>query len=134
MHIAKIMLTMLNETKVPYYFWVETRMLIVYIMNKTPTCNNSWHDAKGKTHRQKLVVPHFKIFSCIAHVNVLNGRRTKINPKVTKCIFNGFFWNNRGLSLISCKRVKMFLMRWIINIHKWNNKMKRLKMVTFHQM
>jgi hypothetical protein len=41
MHIAKIMLAMLNETKMPYYFWVETIVLIVYIMNKTPTFNNS---------------------------------------------------------------------------------------------
>jgi hypothetical protein len=57
MHIAKIMPFMLNETKMPYYFWVETRVLIVYIMNKTPTCNNS---AKGKTHRQKIGCPTFQ--------------------------------------------------------------------------
>lgn len=60
MHIAKIMFDMLNETKMWYYFWVEIRVFIVYIMNKTPSCNNSWHDAKRKAHRQKIGCPTFQ--------------------------------------------------------------------------
>jgi len=47
---------------------------------------------KEKLIGKKMVVPHFKIFSCIAHVNVLDEKRTKINPKATKCIFNGYFF------------------------------------------
>jgi hypothetical protein len=89
MHIAKIMLAMLNETKMPYYFWVETKVLIVYIMNKHPLVIIHDMTQKEKLVGKKLVVPHFKIFSCIAHVNVLDGKRTKINSKVTKWLFFG---------------------------------------------
>jgi hypothetical protein len=123
MHIAKIMLAMLNETKMPYYFWVETIVLIVYIMNKTPTFNNSWHDAKGKAHRQKNWLSHIsKCFVALHMWMSLMERVPKSIQKLQIAFSMDIFWNNRGLPSISCKWVKMFLMRWIINIHQWNNK------------
>jgi hypothetical protein len=35
----------------------------------------------------KLDVSHLRVFGCITYVHVLNEKRSKLNPKVEKCIF-----------------------------------------------
>ena len=37
MHIAEVARAILNEKKMPDYFWVEAIAIAVYIMNRTPT-------------------------------------------------------------------------------------------------
>jgi hypothetical protein len=38
----------------------------------------------------KLDVSHLRVFGCIAYVHVLDEKRSKLNPKVEKCIFMGY--------------------------------------------
>ena len=63
---------------------------IVYIMNRTPTM--AIHDITSEQcfTGTKLDVSHFKVFGCIAYVHVPNELRTKLDPKVEKCIFVGY--------------------------------------------
>jgi hypothetical protein len=39
---------------------------------------------------KKLDVSHFRVFGCIAYVHVPNEKRSKLYPKVEKCIFIGY--------------------------------------------
>jgi hypothetical protein len=39
---------------------------------------------------KKLDVSHLRMFGCIAYVHVLDEKRSKLNPKVDKCIFIGY--------------------------------------------
>jgi hypothetical protein len=41
---------------------------------------------KEKFTSNKLNVSHFKMFGCITYVHVFDERRSKLDPKVDKCI------------------------------------------------
>ena len=39
---------------------------------------------------RKLYISQLSAFGCIGYVHISNKSRTKLNPKVEKCIFNGY--------------------------------------------
>jgi hypothetical protein len=39
---------------------------------------------------KKPNVSHLRVFGCIAYVHVSDEKRSKLNPKVEKCIFIGY--------------------------------------------
>jgi hypothetical protein len=90
MHIAKITHAMLNEKKLPNYFWVETVATTIYIMNQTPIMAVHGTTPKEKFTGKKLNVSYLKVFSCIAYMHVLDEKRSKLDPKAEKCIFIGY--------------------------------------------
>ena len=76
MHIAKVARAMLNEKKMPNYFWIDAIATTIYIMNKTPTTGIHGMMPEEKYIGRKLDISHLKVFGCIAYVHVLNERRT----------------------------------------------------------
>ncbi len=81
---------MLNEKYFPDYFWAKVVATAVYIMNQTPTIVVHGMTFEEKFIGKKLDVSHFKVFSCIAYMHVLDEKRSKLDPKVDKCIFIGY--------------------------------------------
>ncbi|MCO5603657.1 hypothetical protein L7F22_057808 [Adiantum nelumboides] len=65
-------------------------------MNRTPI--ESVHDItpEEKFTGKKPDVSHFKVFGCIAYVHVSNELRTKLDPKVEKCVFIGYSVEQKG--------------------------------------
>jgi hypothetical protein len=45
---------------------------------------------KEKFTGKKPDVSHLKVFGCIAYVHVPNQKKSKLDPKVEKCIFIGY--------------------------------------------
>jgi len=87
MHIVEITHAMLNEKNLPIYFWAKAIAIVVYIMNQTPIAT-----IHGMTHEEKFTgnkpnVSHLKVFSRISYVHGLDEKRSKLDPKVEKCIF-----------------------------------------------
>jgi len=78
---------MLNEKNLPNYFWVEVVATAVYIMNQTPTAAIHGMTLEKKFTCKKPDVSHLRVFGCIAHVHVLDEKRSKLDPKAEKCIF-----------------------------------------------
>ncbi len=95
-HIVKITLAMLNEKNLPNYFWAETVATIVYIMNRTPTATVHGMTPEEKFTSKKPDVSHFRMFSYIAYVHVPDEKRSKLDPKVVKCIFIGYSLKQKG--------------------------------------
>jgi hypothetical protein len=81
---------MLNEKNLPNYFWAETVAIAVYIMNRTPKATIHGMTLEKKFIGKKPNVSHFRVFGCIAYVHVLDEKRSKLDPKVEKCIFIGY--------------------------------------------
>jgi transposase InsO family protein len=88
-HIAKITRAMLNEKNLPNYFWVEAVTTVIYIMNRTPIIVVHGMTPKEKFTSKKPNVSHLRVFGCIAYVHVPYEKRSKLDPKVVKCIFIG---------------------------------------------
>jgi hypothetical protein len=96
MHIVEIARAMLNEKNLPNYFWAEAVATAIYIMNQTSIIVVHGMTPKEKFIGKKPNVSHFKVFGCIAYVHVPDEKRSKLNPKVEKCIFIGYFLKQKG--------------------------------------
>jgi hypothetical protein len=81
---------MLNEKNLPNYFWVEAVATVVYIINQTPTTAIHGMTLEEKFIGKKLDISHLKVFGCITYMHVPNEKRSKLDPKVEKCIFIGY--------------------------------------------
>jgi len=114
MHIAKMARAMLNEKNLPNYFWVEAVVTIVYIMNRTPVAI-----VHGMTHEEKFTgkkpdVSHFRVFGCIAYVHVLEEKRSKLDPKAEKCIFIGYFSEQKGYKCFNPSTRKLQVIKDVV--------------------
>ena len=58
----------------------QNRCPTVVVENKTP--EEAWSG-------EKPVLEYFQIFGCVAHVHVLDQRRSKLDDKSRKCVFLG---------------------------------------------
>ncbi|MCO5596906.1 hypothetical protein L7F22_050977 [Adiantum nelumboides] len=60
-------------------------------MNKTPIVAVQDMTLEEKFTRKKPNFSHFKVFGCIDYVHLPDELRTKLDPKVEKCVFIGYF-------------------------------------------
>jgi hypothetical protein len=92
---------MLNEKILPNYFWAEAVAIMVYIMNRTPTTIVHGMTPEEKFKSKKPDVSHFRVFSCITYVHVPDEKRSKLDPKVEKCIFIEYSLKQKGYRCFS---------------------------------
>ena len=59
-------------------------------MNRTPIAAVHGMTREEKYTGRKLDISHLKVFGCIDYVHIPDERRTKLDPKVEKCIFIGY--------------------------------------------
>ena len=74
----------------PKYYWAEAIHAAVYIMNKTPTVAIHGMTPEEKFTSKKLDLSHLKVFGCLAYVHIPYELRSKLAPKVKKCVFIGY--------------------------------------------
>ena len=114
MHIAEITRAMLNEKNLPNYFWVEAVATTVYIMNRTPIATVHGMTLEEKFIGKKPNVSHLRVFGCIAYVHVPNEKRSKLNPKVEKCIFIGYSLKQKGYRCFNLSIRKLQVSRDVV--------------------
>jgi hypothetical protein len=113
-HIAEIACAMLNEKNLPNYFWAEAVANAVYIMNQTPTTSIHGMTPEEKFTSKKLDVSHLVMFGCIAYVHVPNEKRSKLDPKVEKCIFIGYSLEQKGYRCFNPSTRKLQVSRNVV--------------------
>ena len=96
-HIAKVTRAlMVAKRNLPHVYRAKAVNIAVYIMNRTPitAIHNVTHEEKytGKI----LDLSHMKVFGCIAYVHVPDELRIKLDPKAKKCVFTGYFLEQKG--------------------------------------
>jgi hypothetical protein len=114
MHIIEIARAMLNEKNLPNYFWVKAVVTIVYIMNRTPTMAIRGMTPEEKFTGKKPNLSHFIVFGCIAYVHVLDEKRSKLDPKVDKCIFIGYSLEQKGYRCFNPSTQKLQVSRDVV--------------------
>ena len=95
-HIAKISHALMSKKEMPQSFWAEVVHTAIYIMNRTLTM--AIHDItlEKQLIGRKPDVSHLKVFGFTAYVYVPDELRTKVDPKVEKCIFVGYSLEPKG--------------------------------------
>lgn len=79
--IFNITRSMLKSKRLPKEFWVEVVACAVYLSNR------SLKQIYGVRHHKRHEVAESRVFGSIAHVYILNKRRTKLDEKIEKLIF-----------------------------------------------
>jgi len=63
---------------------------------------------------KKPNVSHLKVFGCIAYVHVLDEKRSKLDPKAEKCIFIGYFLEQKGYRCFNPSTRKLHMSRDVV--------------------
>jgi hypothetical protein len=113
-HIAEITRAMLNEKNLPNYFWAEAVAIAVYIMNQTPTVVIHGMTPEEKFTGKKPDVSHLRVFGYIAYVHVPDEKKSKLDPKAEKCIFNGYSSKQKGYRCFNPSTWKLQMSRDVV--------------------
>ena len=71
----------------PNYYWAKVVVITTYIMNMTHIATIHGVTPKEKFLDMKLAIFNLKLIERIAYLYILDQKRTKLEPKVKKCIF-----------------------------------------------
>jgi len=105
---------MLNEKNLPNYFWAKAVATIVYIMNQTPTVVVHGMTPEENFTCKKPDVSHFRMFGYITYVDFPNKKKSKLNPKVNKCIFIGYSSEQKGYRCFNPSTRKLQVSRDVV--------------------
>ena len=81
--------SMLFISALPTFYWGETLMMANWILNWVP-----YSKSNTTLHQYWLGYPtsldNFKVWGCLAYVQMQHIRRPKLGPKANRCVFFGF--------------------------------------------
>ncbi|GKB98527.1 retrovirus-related pol polyprotein from transposon TNT 1-94 [Tanacetum coccineum] len=80
--------SMLYEKKLPKTFWAETVATSVYLLNRLATKAMSSKTPIKAWSRTKLSIQHLKAFGSISYYRILEIKRSKLDAKARKGIFD----------------------------------------------
>jgi len=68
------------------------------------------------THKEKFTskkpdVSHLRVFDCIAYVHVPDEKKSKLDPKVKKCVFIGYSLKQKGYKCFNLSTRKLQVSR-----------------------
>jgi hypothetical protein len=69
---------------------------------------------KEKFTGKKPNVSHLRVFGCIAYVHVPDEKRSKLDPKVEKCIFIGYSLEQKGYRCFNLSTRKLQVNRDVV--------------------
>jgi hypothetical protein len=78
---------------------------------------------------KKLDVSHIRVFGCITYVHVPDDKRSKLDPKAKKCIFIGYFLEQKGYKCFNPSTRKLQVSRNVVfdEMASWYSPLKIAK-------
>lgn len=95
-------------------FWAEAVCTAAYLVNRSP--HRGWIDKtpleiwSGK----KPNLSHLRIFGCTVMMHITKRKRTKFDPKSTKCIMIGYALNSKAYRVYDPETNKVFTSRDVV--------------------
>eukprot|EP01018_Ginkgo_biloba_P000237 Gb_33365 [translate_table: standard] len=87
---------MLKSKNLPNDYWAEAMEIVVYILNHSPIKPVKNITPKKAWSGHKPSVTHFRVFSYVAYVHILDKKRKKLDAKSELCIFMGYSEETKG--------------------------------------
>ncbi len=102
---------MLNQAKLPPSFWAAAVLTAIYIRNRCITSVNETRTSEEIWSGIKPTIKHFKVFGCVAYVNIQNDERKKLDAKAWKGIFIGYEPDKKGYRIFDPVTGKVIISR-----------------------
>ncbi|KAF0710251.1 hypothetical protein As57867_005553, partial [Aphanomyces stellatus] len=85
-------------------YWGEALRYVVYTENRSPT-----KALGGKTlFDRKPNIDHLRPFGCTGFAFIDKAKRTKLDPRATKCVFIGYASQHKSYRLVDCESGQLF--------------------------
>ena len=82
--------SMLSQASLPLVFWVEVVSTTPYLVNLSPSSAIGFKTAFEIMHGRVVNYSGLQSFGCDTYTHIPREKRTKLDPKATKCIFLGY--------------------------------------------
>jgi transposase InsO family protein len=112
--IMNLVRSILSEKCIPREFWPEAVNWCMHVLNRSPTAavpditpEEAWSGVKPS-------VEYFRVFGCIGYVHVPHEKRTKLDPRSTKCILLGISEETKGYRMYNPETRKLIVSRDVI--------------------
>jgi len=106
--------SMLLEKKIPKTFWPEAVNWTIYVLNRCPTFAVKDMTPEEVWSGVKPSVEHFRVFGCVAHIHILDARRTKLENKNLYYVLLGVSQESKSYKLYDPAAKKIVTSRDII--------------------
>lgn len=106
-------LTLLAQSKLPLYYWLETFQIATYLINQLPTTT-----LQGKTphlvlYNKEPYYKELKPFGCACYLYLRPYKQHKLSFHTVKCIFLGYSGSHKGFKCHSSMG-RMYILRHVI--------------------
>ena len=117
------------EKNIPLYYWAEAVNTANYILNRCITSGVHEVTPEECFYGRKPSLEHLKVFGCLAYVHVPTEVRSKLDPKVEKCVLVGYSEEQKGYKCYNPVTKKNVVSRDVIfdELGSWYNPKQNLK-------
>ena len=105
---------MLSDGKLDKSFWAEAVSTAVYLRNRISTISLKTSTPYEALFGRKPSVKHLKIFGCACYPHIPGDERSKLDPKVRRCIFLGYSSESKAYRVYDKERKKIIISRDIV--------------------
>ena len=88
---------MLSHATLPKIYWAEALMMVVYIINKSPSVPLEGSVPQKVWSDNEVSYMHLKVFRCLAYVHVAKDQRGNLIPRVDHVYFSATVKTNSAI-------------------------------------
>ena len=113
-HLLEVAHAIMFSMNVPRYFWGEAILTASYLINRMPT-GILKYSTPLECFRKIFPLSRMysdlplKFFGCIVFIHLPNHNRSKLDPRVEKCVFIGYASNKKGYKCYNPQTRKMYV-------------------------
>ncbi|GJZ47234.1 retrovirus-related pol polyprotein from transposon TNT 1-94 [Tanacetum coccineum] len=109
--ILNMVRSMLKSKKMPKEFWAEAVDFWVYLLNRCPSKSLDNKTPQEAWNGLKPTVSHLRVFESIAYVHVPSQRRSKLDDRSEKHVFDSYDKQSKGYKLYNLVTRKVAVSR-----------------------
>lgn len=101
---------MLFGSNLDIKFWAEAIITAAHIINRLPSSNKQ-QPPEDVWSKRETSLTHLRVFGCRAMAHIPKEKRSKFQPKSSRCIFVGYCTSTKGYKLYNPETRKIFTSR-----------------------
>ena len=82
--------SLLMMAGMPRRFWREAEMMVVYLLNRSPTRSLDKKTSHEAWYNKKPAVHHLRVFGCVTYMKVAHPHLAMLDPRGLKVVYIGY--------------------------------------------